>query len=152
MPRNPAGRPPLPPAKGGGRGAEATAEEPAHVAGVAEAARVGDRLLREVGRPQESARAVQPDAEHRVAGRRPRPGPEARFERPARNAELAREIGGGGAGGYSSGGGGGAGGLVHVEDVRLPRGEYEVVVGAGGSGVVIVRYRSRPSGTVILVR
>ena len=50
----------------------------------------------------------------------------------ALTAELLL-VGGGGAGGYSSGGGGGAGGLVHVEEVRLPRGEYEVVVGAGGA-------------------
>ena len=48
-------------------------------------------------------------------------------------------VGGGGGGGaaYSGGGGGGAGGVVYKEDVALLSGEYEIVVGAGGTGGVV---------------
>lgn len=41
-------------------------------------------------------------------------------------------VGGGGAGGAPTGGGGGAGGLIHIDTILLPKGIYDVTVGAGG--------------------
>ena len=48
-------------------------------------------------------------------------------------------VGGGGGGGvaFSGGGGGGAGGVVYKQDIALLSGEYEIVVGKGGTGGVV---------------
>lgn len=48
-------------------------------------------------------------------------------------------VGGGGGGGValSGGGGGGAGGVVYKQDIALLSGEYEIVVGKGGTGGVV---------------
>ncbi|MBQ3341114.1 MAG: sigma-70 family RNA polymerase sigma factor [Kiritimatiellae bacterium] len=48
-------------------------------------------------------------------------------------------VGGGGGGGaaYSGGGGGGAGGVIYKQDIALLSGEYEIVVGKGGTGGVV---------------
>jgi len=43
-------------------------------------------------------------------------------------------VGGGGGGGIFAGGGGGGGAVVEQQAVELTAGEYDIVVGAGGSG------------------
>ncbi len=45
-------------------------------------------------------------------------------------------IGGGGGGGGNGGGGGGGGGVVYKSSINIGSGSYNVVVGAGGSGVL----------------
>lgn len=43
-------------------------------------------------------------------------------------------IGGGGSGGLNNGGGGGAGAMLYLQDVFIPSGTHDVIVGAGGTG------------------
>jgi hypothetical protein len=58
-------------------------------------------------------------------------------------AKLLVVGGGGGGGGLNDGGGGGAGGLVYASGLEITAGTYNIVVGAGGTGIA---FNSSSSG------
>ena len=49
-------------------------------------------------------------------------------------------VGGGGAGGNYIGGGGGGGGVLHIQNVSIPSGEYNIKVGKGGDKLIGAQY------------